>query len=341
MFRNARSGAYEARPTSKINGLAPERVRIEAGNLALDARNRRPELKRAFFVWSLGFVFSFGVSAHALAAEPDWSAVDKVFGATGKDLPGGVHRLGWPRTDLRVTIAGTPVEPALALGSWGGFVRTGKDDEAMTMGDLVLLEAEVTPAITALLAGGLDVLAIHNHLINESPHIVYVHFAAHGDPATLARALKGALQTTKTPMAPVPSKTELTPAQQQTFKNVQDALGRAGTMAGKVLQVGVPRAEKLEEHGMEVPASMGMGISMNFQLVGEKVATTGDFVLIASEVNPVIRELRGRGLDVTALHSHMLEESPRLFFMHFWGVDTPEKIGGALKAALSKVSTKK
>jgi hypothetical protein len=294
----------------------------------------RPRLGKA-----LVLAFSVGLASRAVSAPPDWSAVDKVFGSAGKDLPGGVHRFGWPRTDLTVTIGKTPVAPALALGSWGAFVADR--DGAMTMGDLVLLESEVTPVVTALLAGGLDVLAIHNHLVGENPHVIYVHFAGHGDAATLARALKGALETTKTPIGAAGAKTEPTAAEQAIFKRVEEALGHTGSMAGKVMQVGVPRAEKIEEHGMEVPASMGMAISMNFAVVADKVATTGDFVLIASEVNPVVKELRAHGLDVTALHSHMLEESPRLFFLHFWGVDAPERIGASLKAALSKVNTRK
>ncbi len=276
----------------------------------------------------------------ARAAEPEWSGIDKVFGTAGKDMPGGIHRFGWPRTDLKVSVRGTSVEPALALGSWGAFVATGQGDQSMTMGDLVLTESEVTPVVTALQAGGLEVTAIHNHLVGESPHVVYVHFSGHGEAAKLARGLKGALEKTKTPMKAAAGKAELSAADQEVVKRLQTSLGRTGTMAGKVLQVGVPRAEKIEEHGMEVPASMGMSNSMNFQVTGGRVATTGDFVLIASEVNPVIHELRAGGLDVTALHSHMLEETPRLFFMHFWGVDTPEKIGGALKAALGKIHTK-
>lgn len=296
-------------------------------------------MKRAPFLFSLGFVFSLGPAANAYSAALDWSAVDKVFGTAGKDLPGGVHRFGWPRTDLKVSLSGTPVEAALALGSWGAFLAD--KDGAMTMGDLALLESELSPVVTALQAGGLDVLAIHNHLVKESPHVVYVHFAGHGDPAALARGLKGALEKTKTPMAAAAPRTEATTAEHAIYKKVQDALGHTGTMAGKVLQVGVPRAEKIEEHGMEIPASLGMANSMNFEIVGERVATTGDFVLVASEVNPVIRELRAHGLDITALHSHMLQELPRLFFMHFWGIDTPEKIGDALKAALSKVNIRK
>ncbi|HMA29730.1 MAG TPA: DUF1259 domain-containing protein, partial [Thermoanaerobaculia bacterium] len=236
-------------------------------------------------------------------------------------------------------LSGTPVEAALALGSWGAFVAA--KDGVMTMGDLVLLESELTPVVTAFQAAGFDILAIHNHLVNESPHVVYIHFAKHGDPAALARGLKAVLEKTKTPMGAAAAAVGPAGAEQAIFKRVQDVLGHGGTMAGKVLQVGVPRAERIEEHGMEIPPSMGMANSMNFEIVGERVATTGDFVLVASEVNPVIRELRAHGLDVTALHSHMLEESPRLFFMHFWGVDTPEKIGTALKAALSKVNVRK
>lgn len=296
-------------------------------------------MKKVPFLICLGFVFSLGPAGSALSAQPDWTAVDNVFGTAGKDLPGGVHRFGWPRTDLKVTLSGTPVEAALALGSWGAFVAA--KDGVMTMGDLVLLESELTPVVTAFQAAGFDILAIHNHLVNESPHVVYIHFAKHGDPAALARGLKAVLEKTKTPMGAAAAAVGPAGAEQAIFKRVQDVLGHGGTMAGKVLQVGVPRAERIEEHGMEIPPSMGMANSMNFEIVGERVATTGDFVLVASEVNPVIRELRAHGLDVTALHSHMLEESPRLFFMHFWGVDTPEKIGTALKAALSKVNVRK
>jgi hypothetical protein len=270
--------------------------------------------------------------------DPLWKSVDGVFGTAGKDLAGGTHRFGWPRRDLHVTVGDVPVQPALALGSWGAFVKEG-GDQAMAMGDLVLLESELTPVLTALEAGGIEISAIHNHLINESPHVIYLHFSGHGNATALARTLKEALGKTGTPMTPAPP-AKASPADEQAFKTVQEVLGRSGTLAGTVLQIGVPRAERIEEKGMEIPASMGMANALNFERVGDRVATTGDFVLLASEVNPVIRELRAHGIAVTALHSHMLEETPRLFFMHFWGVDTPEKIAGALKAALSKVHTK-
>lgn len=279
-------------------------------------------------------------------ADPLWAKVDAVFGAAGKDLPGGVHRFGRPRRDLHVRVGEVAVEPTLALGSWGAFVKTGEDSGAMAMGDLVLLESELSPVVSELEAGGIEIAAIHNHLIGESPHVVYVHFSGHGDAAALAAGLKKALARTATPLtAPTAAATPAgmakpLPADDEAFAAVQRVLGRQGTLAGTVLQLGVPRAERIEEHGMEIPPSMGMANALNFQHVGNQVATTGDFVLIATEVNPVMRELRSQGLEVTALHSHMLAETPRLFFMHFWGVGSPEKIAGALKAALSNVNTK-
>ena len=273
------------------------------------------------------------------AADPTWKSVDGIFGTAGKDMAGGVHRFGWPRRDLHVRVGDVPVQPALALGSWAAFLKEG-DDRAMAMGDLVLLESELAPVVTSLEAGGIDVSAIHNHLAGESPHVVYLHFSGHGEAAALARTLKEALSRTQTPMAPPAAPAKPSAADERAFQTVQEVLGRKGTLAGTVLQVSVPRAGRIEEAGMEIPPSMGTANGLNFQRVGERVATTGDFVLIASEVNPVIRELRAHGIAVTALHSHMLAETPRLFFMHFWGVDTPERIAGALKAALAKVDVK-
>ena len=293
---------------------------------------------------ALTLAFAIPLSSAAQPADPLWSKVDAVLGAAGKDLPGGVHRFGWPRRDLHVRMGEVAVEPALALGSWGAFVKTGEDGSAMAMGDLVLLESELTPVVSELEAGGIEIAAIHNHLIGESPHVIYVHFSGHGQAAALAAGLKKALARTATPLAPAPpAAAKPAAAEEPAFATVQQVLGRKGTLAGTVLQLGVPRAERIEEHGMEIPASMGMATALNFQRVGSQgaqVATTGDFVLIATEVNPVIRELRAQGIEVTALHSHMLAETPRLFFMHFWGVGSPEKIAGALKAALAKVNVK-
>jgi hypothetical protein len=279
------------------------------------------------------------VATAAPAGSPAWEPVDKILGRPGKDLPGEVHKYGWPRSDLKVTIGGVNVEAGLALGSWAGFVKGGGEGRVMAMGDLVLLAGEVNPVLRALQAGGLEVLAVHNHLLGESPQVLYVHFAGHGEAQQLAKALRGALDTTKTPLgAPAAAPASPSPAETAAFDKVQAALGRKGTMAGRVLQVSVPRAGKIEEGGMEIPASDGMATSLNFQPSGNRVATTGDFVMVADEVNPVIRELESHGIQVTALHSHMLRENPRLFFMHFWGLEDPSRIGEGLKAALGKMA---
>jgi hypothetical protein len=266
-------------------------------------------------------------------------ATVRVFGKPAKIQADGVRRFGWPRADLHVTRDGVAIEPALALGSWAAFEGM-PGGEVMAMGDLVLLGPEVNPVVSALQAGGVEVLAIHNHLIGETPRILYLHFAGKGAAPEVAKTLKAALEKTATPLAASGAAAALSPAEAAAFQRVEEALGRKGSMAGRVLQVSLPRAETVRDNGMEVPNSMGMANAMNFQVVGERVATTGDFALVASEVNPVIHELRSRGIEVTALHSHMLAETPRLFFLHFWGLDKPETIGAALKAALERVATK-
>jgi hypothetical protein len=287
-------------------------------------------------------ILAFGLSPLTLAAAPidaaTWDAVDKTLGRPGKVFPGDVHKYGWPRSDLHVTIGGVEVAPTLALGSWAGLFKTATEGHLMAMGDLVLLPGEVDPVVRALQAGGLDVLAVHNHLTGESPEVVYVHFGGHGEAQAVAKGLRAALEATKTPLGPPGTAAVPTAAETAVFDTVQAELGRKGTLAGRVLQVGVPRAGKIEEDSLEIPASAGMATALNFQVVDGRVAATGDFVMVADEVGAVIRELQAHGIRVTALHSHMLRETPRLFFMHFWGLDDPARLAQGLKAALGKMA---
>jgi uncharacterized protein DUF1259 len=299
-------------------------------------------VKRASF--PIGFSILLCLSAAAGAQSPagGWENVDKVFGRPGRDQPGDVHKFSWPRSDLQVLIGNIPVEPALALGSWAAFKKTGTGQDAMTMGDLVLLGPEVAPVVGALEDGGFEILAIHNHLLGETPRVMYVHFHARGDAAAIAKTLEAALEKTKTPLlsSSGPAPAGPTARQEKIFQQVQDILGRKGSMAGVVLQFGVPRSDPIQDSGMDIPPSMGMATAINFETVEGRVATTGDLVLIADEVNPVIRELRVHGIEPTALHSHMLRETPRLFFLHFWGVGPPEKMAEGLKAALAKTASR-
>jgi hypothetical protein len=267
----------------------------------------------------------------------EWKPVEDALGRKGSIQPGDVYKFSMPRSDLRVTIAGTPIKAGLALGSWVAFKRMG--DEAVVMGDLVLTGAEVEPVIIKLQQEGVEQTALHNHLLNESPRVMYMHIAGHGDPVKLATALKDALALTKTPSAgPAPQ------GQPQSLRfdttQVDHALGHKGKNNNGIYQVSVPRAEKINDMGTEVPPSMGTATAINFQPTGNgKAAITGDFVLIGKEVNPVIKALRDNGILVTAVHSHMLTEEPRLFFMHFWGNDEAVRLAKGLKAALDKTNS--
>jgi hypothetical protein len=275
--------------------------------------------------------------AQGSPASGDWKVVDDQLRRTGSVQPGGVYKVGLPRTDLHVTAGGTEIKPALALGGWLAFKQA--DHGAMVMGDLVLTEDEVAPVTAKLQSAGIQQTAIHNHVLHETPRVMYMHVEGHGDAVQLAKSLHDALAVTKLPV-PTPSKpSELSGLDQ---KQIEQALARQGRVNGGVLQVSVPRGEKITEDGMEIPPSMGTATALNFQPTGGgKAAITGDFVLIASEVNPVIRVLTDNGVAVTALHSHMLTESPRLFFMHFWANDDGIKLAKALHDALSKTNSAK
>ena len=278
-----------------------------------------------------------------VAAAPtrtDWKDVEQALGRAGSLLPGDVYKVSFPRSDLAVTVDGVAIKPALALGSWVAFKDVG-GGHVMTMGDLVLLESEVTPVMDALQKGGVEQSALHNHLIGESPHVLYIHFMGHGDATKLAGALHDALALTKTPMAPPPPPPATPPAIDLPTADLDRIIGHTGKVAGGTYQFALARAEKIVEHGIEIPSGM-MNIPLNFQPTGNgRAAITGDFVLIASEVNPVIRTLRAGGITVTALHSHMLEETPRLFFMHFWANDDAKKLATTLRGALDQIRTKK
>jgi Domain of Unknown Function (DUF1259) len=271
----------------------------------------------------------------------DWKAVEQAMGRSGALQPGDVYRFSMPRSDLKVTAKGVEIKPALALGSWAAFKMMV--NQAMVMGDIVMTEDEVNPVISRLQQGGIEQTAVHNHLTGEAPRILYMHIDGHGDPVKLAETIKAALALTRTPP---PAATPASPSQPPDIgidtRQIEQILGYSGKVNGGVFQVTAPRSEKIMESGMEVPASMGTGTAMNFQPTGDgKAAITGDFVMLASEVNPVIRALREDGIEITSLHNHMLNDEPHLFFMHFWANDDAVKLARGLRAALDKTNSAK
>jgi len=296
------------------------------------------------------FAYVFLIGAGLIAAtaaqsqEIDWQKVDDAIGRKPAVMSGDVHRYGFPRGDLNVTLDGVSIKPALALGGWVAFKDMGGQgmgSQAMVMGDLVLLETEIKPVMTKLVEGGLDITAVHNHLLRANPATFYMHVGGHGDPAKMAAAIRAALTESKTPLAPPPaaaSAIDLDTAQ------LDRIIGAKGQANGGVYQFGVPRRDPVTENGMTlVPAGpLGMATGIGFQPTGNgKAAITGDFVMTADEVNPVIRALRANGIEVTALHSHMLNEQPRLYFMHFWANDDALKLAKGLRAALDKMANAK
>ncbi len=286
------------------------------------------------------------LSSSAVCQQPStpsaWASVETALGRKGAMQPGNVIKFSFPRSDLSVNVGGVTLKPALALGGWVAFKEVSAG-QAMAMGDLVLTEDEVGPVMRALQASGVEQTALHNHVLNETPHVMYMHILAHGDPGRVARSIHDALALSKTPLNPpsAPSPVAAAATDIDTL-GIARTLGVAGKSNGGVYQVSVPRSETIRENGTEVPPSMGVATAINFQPTGGgKAAITGDFVLRANEVNPVIRALRDNGIEVTALHMHMLTEEPRLFFMHFWANDDAVKLARGLRAALDRTASKK
>jgi uncharacterized protein DUF1259 len=284
-------------------------------------------------------LFATALAIGSANAAPDWNAVATALGKSGTDM-NGVYRVGLPRSDLHVTLDGVVLKPTLALGSWLAFAPMG--DKSVVMGDLVLTEAEIGPVMQKLAQEHIDITALHNHLFRARPATFYMHVHGEGDAVALAHALHEALILSKTPFgaaAPAPAKPATIDLDTAA---IDQALGVKGKIAAGVYQVGIPRKDPVKEREMMLSAAMGAAEAINFQPTGKgKAAITGDFVLTASEVNPVLGALREHGIEVTALHNHMLDDEPRLFFMHFWANDDVNKLLAGLTAALDKVAVER
>jgi uncharacterized protein DUF1259 len=281
-------------------------------------------------------------SAQQQVSTADWKPVEQALGKSGSMQPGDVYKVSFPRSDLKVTAAGVELKPALALGTWVAFKRMG--EMTVVMGDLVLAENEVTPVLSKLQQGGVETTALHNHVVNESPRVMYMHIHAMGDAVMVAKAIHDALVLTKTPFAA--SASTATAEIGIDTRQIDQIMGQSGKVNGGVYQFSIARADEITDvmgdHTMAIPPAMGLAQAINFQPTGSgKAAITGDFVLLAGEVTPVMKALRENGIEVTAVHSHMLTENPRLFFMHFWANDEALKLARGLRAALDKVDVKR
>jgi biotin operon repressor len=292
---------------------------------------------RPFIRLVIALIAATVLATPTFAAEPDWSQVAQALGKSGAVQAGGVYRVGFPRTDLKVSLDGVALRTGFAFGGWVAFQPM--DTQAMVMGDLVLTQDEVAPVMRKLEEGGIEISALHNHLLRAEPMTLYMHIQGHGDPVKLAGAIHDGLALSKTPFAPPPG--TATPANIDMI-GIDRIMGYRGQDSGGIYQFGIPRAQPVTDQGMALPGAMGAAIAINFQPTGfDTAAITGDFVLLATEVNPVIKALQANGIEITALHSHMLDEQPRVFFMHFWANDDAHKLATGLRAALDKVDVRK
>lgn len=277
----------------------------------------------------------FGYTSIVLAQANEWSQIEAVLGKKGIVLE-DMLRIAFPRTDLKVKVGEVVVDPELALTSWIGFKRA--ENQVMVMGDLVLREEEVARVTIMLVKEGIEATALHNHLLNENPGIMYLHFSGIGKPKELAEAIHSALTLTGTPTQTQQTAASKTP--NIDWSKIETIFAKPGQKKGNLFQISFPRKETIQEHGIVISPFLGMASSINMQMVDDKAATAGEFVLLADEVQPVVKALISHNLSVTAIHSHMLHESPRLFFLHFWGYDKPETLATLLKAALDKTNSR-
>jgi uncharacterized protein DUF1259 len=283
----------------------------------------------------------FLVGAAALAAPElarpqearlDTGAIEQALGLSGK-MGDGVFRVTRPRGELHVTVDGFPITPPMGLTAWMAFRPHGQG--AMLMGDIPLAEDEIQPVLSALMEGGVEVSALHNHFVRDQPHVMFLHVGGMGDPVKLARGLRAALDVLGRKGAPGPA-TEL--HSDLDVKKLDSVLGASGEFKDGVYKVTVPRPQvQLKDMGVDVNSAMGFNSWAAFQGTMDRAAAAGDFVMLTDEVNPIVRELRRANLEVVAIHNHMLHEEPRVFFLHFWGVGRAEDLAHGVRSALDQM----
>jgi hypothetical protein len=274
-------------------------------------------------------------SSMAADARLDTAAIERLTGVKGElNDKEGVFKVSVPRSDLDVTAAGVKMTPPLGLTSWAAFQKAG--DHAMVMGDMVLLEDQVNPVMSVALDTGLTVTALHNHFFWDSPKVMFMHIGGMGDDATLAGAVGKVLATIKDTSGgkgEVP-RVELSPAQTSLDpKAIEDVLGVKGQLANGVYKVTIGRTTTMDGH--EVGNTMGVNTWAAFAGSDAKAVVDGDFVMFEPEVQPVLKALRGAGIHIVAIHNHMIEESPRTVFLHYWGVGPTRDLAQGLKTALA------
>ncbi len=269
-------------------------------------------------------------SSSSAQTPADFREVEQALGVSGQ-MQEGTLVVPLPRSDIKVTIHGENVPIAFGFGSSTAWKNMGM--ETMVMGDLILLEKEINPVISALAEANIDVTALHNHFLGEKPRIMYLHVHGMGQAGPLARGIRMALDKTGTPRFH-PAATSALPA--VNTKRIEEIIGHAGKAGGGIFKITVGRPG-VRMNGVDLTSSMGLNSWIAFIGTGERSQVAGDIAMVANEVNPVIRALRKHGIRILAVHNHMLGEEPRIFFLHYWGTGRAEYLAQAFRDALAQL----
>lgn len=296
---------------------------------------------------AIGLAFLVGVTYVGLSSAEearrlpalDTASIEQLTGAKGAyNEKEKVFKVSVPRSDLKLTIAGVKMVPALGLTSWAAF--TPADSGVMVMGDTVLLESQVGPVMTTALDSGLEVTALHNHFFYDSPKVMFMHIGGHGDQQKLARAVgavfskikETSTENSSRPTVSIdPAQTSLDP------KKIESIVGSKGDLKDGVFKLTFGRTSHM--HGLDVGNAMGVNTWAAFAGSDTQAVIDGDFVVLESELQPVLLALRHADIEVVAIHNHMTNEEPRMVFLHYWGIGSTEKLASGLKSALSKTKT--
>jgi hypothetical protein len=287
---------------------------------------------------------AFSAPASAQSAKPafDTAAIEQLTGAKGAfDASEGVFKVSLPRSDIKATVSGVHLSPPLGLTAWAAFTQAGK--HLMVMGDIVLLEGQVAPVMSIALDNGLEVTALHNHFLGDNPKVMFMHVGGMGEVNALAGAIGkifARLKDTESAKSSAasadidPAKTTLNPAK------IEAVPGDAykGELANGVYKIVVGRTTKMGGHTMG--KAMGVNTWAAFAGSDDKAVVDGDFAVLETELQNVLKALRAGGIEVVAIHNHMTGETPRMLFLHYWGIGSTEALSGTLKAALLKTQSK-
>jgi hypothetical protein len=294
--------------------------------------------------WKASFLMALCAAVGFAQSMPaDYDGVLQTLSKKG-DFKANVLKINIPRNDVKVTIDGISTPTPFGFGGWLAMTKSNGGNDVM-MGDLVLLEDEVNPVMPALLGNGFDVTALHNHFFFESPRIFFMHVHGHGKATDLATRIKPAIDlighgSTQQQSSVSGGKAGVSAGQIDT-KKIASIVGQEGEQSGPVYKITIGHDDlNVTEMGAKINARMGLNTWAAFYGSDSSAEVAGDVAMLSQEVTPVLKALRGNGLNVVAIHNHMTATQPMIYFLHYWGTGSAESLATGFKAALSELGRK-